>query len=1606
MIQYFPFFQLTMASGSISDFSPVKFVQKGKKRSYSIDLKKCILCQEVENNDDELITCSGTELAKICNVIESKDSDVHDRLMEEFGTLKPPPHNAVLRYHRLCILPYQSEESLETNKGFSEQFARVTRSTNEPVDWAKCIICQQIYKGGTKKTMPIESDSRVEALKMAANLRRDEKLQIRMSNEELVKKARYHKNCMSSCVSGTNLKCVTNLIPHSIKTPYETAFDALINEVHHDLIKERKVFNLSNLLDKYKEHLSEVTIDGSSYKSSRLQERLLQHYGDQIYIQTQHGQGQSSLVMSSKITVAEAIAAATDLKKELSLTRLEVSFNFDETDFGNDDENDRHILYKAAQILRAKMEYKLPENYPPPSELSAESSESLLPTSLVKFIMWLIDPASFAVAEDDGQYRATKETQRKCLSIVECIMFCTGKVWMPQHLGLAVRLHKEYGSKLLIQILNAYGFSISYDELRKWLTSVSEQVIQDIHDGVYVPEEIERGGGIIHEGDDNIDINTETIDGKNTHHSMGRVIFQQQRLGNVHDLQRIKRVSDKSLQVTPDIEKLTQCNAKINIKNRSQPPRSHSPVDKITSCGEDCNPTQNMTWVLLRMVSRQVLPLNPSFICNNSQIIPMWNGFNSTLREVEPVFTRAAYAPVIDAKPADPSTVYVTMENCKKMSQALGQSTSVQTMDQQLYAVAKQVQWSRPDEFDNSVLRLGGFHTAMCFISCIGKLWRDGGLHDLLVDSGVYASNTADAMLQGKQFHRAFRGLTIVFEALQHTFVKAFLKWSKESFDGVWDQLAKMYETYGSQSNMSKTAGMKDLELLIQEELYPFMAKFRKDGEARSATFKYWCMCMDAIEILLQSKRAVAEGNWTLHLYSTRSMLPYFFICDKVNYARYTPSYLLDMMNLPPDVEEAFIEGQFNVKEVPGSFNGLWTDMGTEKTVIRESKGDGGIAGLTRKKSAMIRWSLTRHIVAEYSKVVDERVGLPEEDALPHKQTQNASMVRDEQDVKRLIEHLDTDMMNPFDIDTFDVDSFENGATLVNISTGLHASQVVTTSLLGFHEKGMLKMKQFVERSFDIGEKGNFYDAIKRTSLPTFTDMIKKTNIRGCKEAVSISPEIVFRRALAIADSRDNVNYSLILSHPITSVPTSIFHEDGKMRKTTKSELLHEFELDVTSPNTIPAAIGPSVYIRDAGGAVQTMNGCNYDNFNGLGEAYLKTLALHLQEAQVVVDVFDRYDDPDSVKAMERELRAGNLAYGKVYTVNASSRVPPWRKFLAVNQNKKSLNLFLSNYVVENAFRYLSHYPGARIVMAGGFNNGEIVKSVSVGRCQEEPHLFSNHEEADTKVVLHCVDADELFALSGHNGEIIVESSDTDVLVLLIHHFPKMENTDKLWLRVGDSNTQRYIPVHDICNSLNPVMIQILPSLHALSGSDTTSSFYYIGKRRVMRLMENKGEDQFKDLRSLGENDVEGAINAASKFVVLLYDSKAKTGETLNKLRVRLAKTKDTALAKLPPCEDTFAQKVLRDMFQTKRWMRAHEAKPDIGSPFDHAWKKEGDRMVPVYFLGKTAAEIISDLFCTCNKREGCRAGCPCLDSYMPCIDMCKCQADPETCHNPKTMDF
>lgn len=153
-----------------------------------------------------------------------------------------------------------------------------------------------------------------------------------------------------------------------------------------------------------------------------------------------------------------------------------------------------------------------------------------------------------------------------------------------------------------------------------------------------------------------------------------------------------------------------------------------------------------------------------------------------------------------------------------------------------------------------------------------------------------------------------------------------------------WQELA---DTHAAFYNHNNAVDLSKLSILFREQLSPLLTAFSEFCCKSSPTFRFWEMFLRAVEIILMNVRAERDGNWLLHLQSVSSMLPYFFVGNKTNYARWTPVYLMDMMNLPDDIHEEFMSGKFSIKQTVGVFNGQWSDIATEKTIIKDLKGSG-----------------------------------------------------------------------------------------------------------------------------------------------------------------------------------------------------------------------------------------------------------------------------------------------------------------------------------------------------------------------------------------------------------------------------------------------------------------------------------------------------------------------------------------------------------------------------------------------------------------------------------------------------------------------------------------
>ena len=83
---------------------------------------------------------------------------------------------------------------------------------------------------------------------------------------------------------------------------------------------------------------------------------------------------------------------------------------------------------------------------------------------------------------------------------------------------------------------------------------------------------------------------------------------------------------------------------------------------------------------------------------------------------------------------------------------------------------------------------------------------------------------------------------------------------------------------------------------------------------------------------------------------------------------------------------------------------------------------------------------------------------------------------------------------------------------------------------------------------------------------------------------------------------------------------------------------------------------------------------------------------------------------------------------------------------------------------------------------------------------------------------------------NGHH-KIMIQTVDTDVVVLAVAAAQDLKAEDELWLAFGTGESLWYLAAHEISAALGPEKAHALPVFHALTGCNTVSRFAGHGKK-------------------------------------------------------------------------------------------------------------------------------------------------------------------------------
>ena len=259
-------------------------------------------------------------------------------------------------------------------------------------------------------------------------------------------------------------------------------------------------------------------------------------------------------------------------------------------------------------------------------------------------------------------------------------------------------------------------------------------------------------------------------------------------------------------------------------------------------------------------------------------------------------------------------------------------------------------------------------------------------------------------------------------------------------------------------------------------------------------------------------------------------------------------------------------------------------------------------------------------------------------------------------------------------------------------------------------------------------------------------------------------------------------------------------------------------------------------YVIDGGALLHRVRWSKGIKFSDIAETHVKYIRRHYQFNITIV--FDGYQD-GSTKSHEH-LRRNSIPQSCNVTIHADNQVPFTQdRFLSNIQNKAGLIEFLSQHLQEAGFCIIN-CPG----------------------------------DADSTVVTTALEA-----ARKNSGPVTVVADDTDIAVMLVHHW-KDNMADVYFLQ------ERWSKVWSVkdASSRNKVIKEHLLFLHAWSGCDTTSSVFGKGKPKLVGILMKS--ETWKHLSEVISNPRSGqcAVGGASiQAFTLLYGG--KEGNTLAKLR-------------------------------------------------------------------------------------------------------------------------
>ena len=826
-------------------------------------------------------------------------------------------------WHKSCYLNFNSTKLKRAEKRLTSEndqpaggkYTRSNSQCNTSVDSiATCFICDQFgtHKKPLHSVCTLTLDARVRQCAFALQ---DQSLLAKLSGagDLIASEASYHSSCLSSIYKKAGAICEKDSVEDNVTDQIREgiALAELVSYIEESRLTSDTVhvFKLADLASMYTSRMEQLGASITArVHTTRLKDRLL----SKVPGLEAHKQGRDIL-----------LAFREDLGVALQRAYQE-------------DCDDKAIhLTKAASIVRREM-MAAKNTFKGSFESNCQSNS--VPTSLLSLVnMILYGPSIQTQASPSAKAQSG-------LSIAQLLMFNsylrrrdgelkrqrhskTRETPLPVYIGLSI--HAKTRSRDLVENMHSLGLCVSYDRVLAISTELGNSVCRRYHEeNVVCPPNL-RMGLFTTAAVDNIDHNPSSTTAQDSFHGTGISMFQHATAELPGD-ERPSIVLEQTVTGgTKSVVELPNTYAEVTP---AVLPNKYVPVpETLGQMRGDGNIVEQaikkeFTWL---ETTKEIA--NQENLQDDQQM--SWSAHHASEGQHDEI-TQSVISSLLPLFPDQAKSVAMirhSMDIIKACVNHLNPGqVPVIAMDQPLYTVAKQIQWSWPDKYGETffIIMFGGLHIEMAFLKAIGG-WLDGsGWTAALAEANVASIGTADSFIKATSVTRTRRAHQVTASALYIMISKAYVKYKESLEEG---------------------GNMLTFDNWCIERV------------AAVPQFQFWFMALQLELLLLVFIRSIRQANFDLYIDTLSNMVPWFFALNHTNYARWIPVHLRDMCALQhkaPNISSQFETGMFTVYKTQRRFSAIAIDQAHEQNNAMV-KGDGGAVGLTENASALRRWMVS-----------------------------------------------------------------------------------------------------------------------------------------------------------------------------------------------------------------------------------------------------------------------------------------------------------------------------------------------------------------------------------------------------------------------------------------------------------------------------------------------------------------------------------------------------------------------------------------------------------------------------------------------------------------------